>query len=59
MTAYFHVDSEALSALGSGPLLGVADANVFAAGFFDQVAQLWSPGGRLLATTTQIVNYRA
>jgi acyl-CoA thioesterase len=59
MTAYFHVDSEALSALGSRPLLGVADANVFVAGFFDQAAQLWSPDGRLLATTTQIVNYRA
>ena len=57
MTAYFHIDSESLAALGSSPLLGVADANVFHAGFFDQTAQLWS-GGRLLATTTQIVTYR-
>lgn len=59
MTAYFHVDAESLSALGDGPLLGVADANVFEAGFFDQTAQLWSDERRLLATTTQIVNYRA
>jgi acyl-CoA thioesterase len=58
MTAYFHIDSENLSALGDGPLLGVADANTFVAGFFDQTAQLWSPDGCLLATTTQIVNYR-
>jgi acyl-CoA thioesterase len=59
MTAYFHVDSDGLSTLGDGPLLGIADANVFVAGFFDQTAQLWSSGGRLLATTTQIVHYRA
>lgn len=59
LTAYFHVDSASLSALGDCPLLGVADANVFEAGFFDQTAQLWSPNGCLLATTTQIVNYRA
>jgi hypothetical protein len=43
----------------TAPLLGVADANVFEAGFFDQTAQLWSDERRLLATTTQIVNYRA
>jgi acyl-CoA thioesterase len=59
MTAYFHSNSESLATLGDGPLLGVADANVFVAGFFDQTAQLWSSDGRLLATTTQIVNYRA
>jgi acyl-CoA thioesterase len=58
MTAYFHVDAESLAALGSAPLLGVADANIFHAGFFDQTAQLWSADGRLLATTTQIVTYR-
>lgn len=59
MTAYFHIDSDGLSALGDSPLLGVADANTFVTGFFDQAAQLWSADGRLLATTTQIVNYRA
>lgn len=58
MTAYFHVDRDSLAALGSAPLLGVADANIFHAGFFDQTAELWSAGGRLLATTTQIVTFR-
>lgn len=58
MTAYFHVDEAGLAALGTRPLLGIADANVFHSGFFDQSAQLWSPDGRLLATTTQIVTWR-
>jgi acyl-CoA thioesterase len=59
LTAYFHVATVGLAALGDGPLLGVADAQIFEAGFFDQTAQLWSADGRLVATTTQIVNYRA
>jgi acyl-CoA thioesterase len=59
LTAYFHVAAAALAALGAEPLLGVADATIFEAGFFDQTAQLWSRAGRLLATTTQIVSYRA
>jgi hypothetical protein len=59
MTAYFHIDSDGLPALGNGRLLGIADANTFVAGFFDQTAQLWSADGCLLATTTQIVSYRA
>lgn len=58
LTAYFHVDAAGLSPLGSRHLLGVADANTFGRGFFDQTAQIWSPEGGLLATTTQIVNYR-
>jgi hypothetical protein len=58
MTAYFHADSRELAQLGSGPLLGIADAHTFEKGFFDQTAQIWSRGRRLLATTTQIVNYR-
>ena len=59
LTAYFHVASDGVAALGDGSLLGVADAHIFEAGFFDQTAQLWSADGRLVATTTQIVNYRA
>ena len=58
LTAYFHIDGEVLASLGACPLLGVADAKIFTSGFFDQSAELWSPDRRLLATTTQIVNYR-
>ena len=59
MTTYFHVDADDLAAHGSGPLLGVADAKVFAKGYFDQAAELWSRSRRLLATSHQIVYYRA
>jgi hypothetical protein len=58
MTAYFHADADGLATVGDRALLGVADANVFELGFHDQYAQLWSPEGALLATTSQIVNYR-
>lgn len=59
LSAYFHIGSAGMAALGNRALLGVADANVFEDGFFDQTAQLWTADGRLVATTTQIVNYRA
>jgi acyl-CoA thioesterase len=58
LTAYFHVGEAQLAALGDNPLLGVADAHAFEAGFFDQAAQLWSADGKLVATTTQVVSYR-
>jgi acyl-CoA thioesterase len=59
MTTYFHVDADGLAAVGNAPLLGVADASVFTQGYADQTAQLWSRDGRLLATTQQIVYFRA
>ena len=40
-------------------LLGVADAGVFNKGYFDQKAELWSRAGQLLATSHQIVYFRA
>lgn len=57
LTTYFHADPATLRAHGEAPVLGVADAQVFSSGFFDQTAQLWS-GERLLATSTQLVWYR-
>lgn len=58
MTAYFHCTADDLAALGTAPLLGDADARIFDRGFHDQTAHLWSPDGRLLATTHQLVYYR-
>lgn len=58
MTTYFHAGSEELAAQGMQPLLGVADAKVFERGYFDQVSELWSADGKLLATSTQIVYFR-
>lgn len=58
LTTYFHADSAELAALGDRHALGSARAQVFRQGFFDQSAQLWSPEGRLLATSHQIVYYK-
>jgi hypothetical protein len=54
MTTYFHATGEELSALGIEPVLGVADAKIFDRNFADQQADIWSRGGRLLATCYQI-----
>jgi acyl-CoA thioesterase len=59
MTTYFHADAQELAAVGSAPLFGVADAHVFHKGYFDQKAELWSRAGTLLATSHQIVYFRA
>lgn len=58
MTTYFHADAEMLVAQGDRPLLGVARAQNFRNGFFDQSAQLWDDQQRLLASTHQLVYFR-
>ena len=59
ITTYFHADSGQLAENGEGFLLAQARAHAFRNGFFDQSAQLWSEAGVLLATSTQIVYYKA
>ena len=59
MTVYFHADGAQLAATGSGYLLGQAQGQAYRNGFFDQTGQLWNPQGRLLATTHQIVYFKA
>ncbi len=59
MTVYFHASSAELTAVGTGYLLGQARAQAYARGFFDQTAQLWSEEGVLMATTHQVVYYKA
>ncbi|GBU14887.1 acyl-CoA thioesterase [Polaromonas sp.] len=59
MTTYFHADSEQLAQSGTGYLLAQAKGQAFRNGFFDQTAQLWSEAGTLLATSTQLVYYKA
>jgi hypothetical protein len=58
LTVYFHVDSAALIEHGDKEVLGHARALQFYDGFFDQTAEVWTPEGRLLATTSQIVYYK-
>ncbi|MGE2718341.1 acyl-CoA thioesterase [Mycolicibacterium celeriflavum] len=58
MTTYFHIDATELAALGDEYVLGTARGQVFARGYFDQSAQLWSRDGALLVTSHQIVYYK-
>src|ERR1700691_681947 len=59
LTTYFHADAEDLAAEDISRVLAVADANIFRKSYSDQTGQLWSPNGRLLATTTQIAYFKA
>jgi acyl-CoA thioesterase len=59
MTTYFHVDADEIAGAGSGYLFGTADANVFNKGYSDQIAAMWSRAGKLLATSQQLVYFRA
>ena len=59
MTVYFHAGGAQLAAHGADWLLGQARAQALRNGFFDQTALLWSADGRLLATSHQIVYFKA
>jgi acyl-CoA thioesterase len=59
MTTYFHADSEDLAAENTTMVLGAANGRSFSKNYGDQVGELWSPSGRLLATTTQMAYYKA
>lgn len=59
MTVYFHAGAAQLAQVGTGYLLGQAQAQAFRGGYFDHAAQLWSEAGDLLATTHQVVYYKA
>jgi acyl-CoA thioesterase len=59
LTTYFHADAEDLAAEDVSRVLAVADANIFHKSYGDQTGKLWSPNGRLLATTTQITYFKA
>lgn len=58
MTAYFHADAALLAAQGDAPVLGTARASHFGKGYHDQVAEIWSRDGILLATSHQIVYFK-
>ncbi len=59
LTTYFHADAEDIAAEDTSRVLAVADARIFHKSYGDQTGELWSPGGRLLATTTQIAYFKA
>jgi acyl-CoA thioesterase len=59
LTTYFHADAEDLAREDITHVLGVADAKIFHKSYGDQNGELWSPSGRLLATTTQMTYFKA
>lgn len=59
LTSYFHADAALLAAQGERHLLGSARALNFRDGYFDQSAEVWSDDGVLLASTHQMVYYKA
>jgi acyl-CoA thioesterase len=59
LTTYFHTDVESLAAEDTTRVLAIADAKIFNKSYGDQNGELWSPSGRLLATTTQIAYFKA
>jgi acyl-CoA thioesterase len=59
LTTYFHADAEDLAGEDISRVLAVADAKIFHKSYGDQTGELWSPGGRLLATTHQIAYFKA
>jgi acyl-CoA thioesterase len=59
LTTYFHTSAEELAAEDIRHVLAVADAKIFHRSYGDQTGELWSPGGRLLATTQQIAYFKA
>lgn len=59
MTVYFHASPAQLQATGSGHVLAQARGQQFGNGFFDQTAQLWNADGTVLATSHQIVYFKA
>jgi acyl-CoA thioesterase len=59
LTTYFHADAADLAAEDITRVLAVADAKIFHKSYGDQNGELWSPSGRLLATTTQIAYFKA
>nr|WP_148302212.1 thioesterase family protein [Tomitella biformata] len=57
-TVYFHADEAMLARQGDDYLLGSARAQRFGNGYFDQVGEVWSRDGELLATTHQLVYFK-
>jgi acyl-CoA thioesterase len=57
-TVYFHADSATLARVGTAHVLGHARAHQFRNGYFEQAAEIWGPGGELLAVTHQIVYFK-
>ena len=59
MTVYLHASDADLAEAGSDWVMIEANAGRGGGGFYDQHARIWSRSGKLLATTQQMVWYKA
>jgi hypothetical protein len=59
LTTHFHADAEMLRSQGSKHVLGLARASKFGMGYHDQSAEIWSDQQQLLATSHQLVYFKA
>jgi len=58
ITTHFHADASSLSHQASRPILAAARGQRFYRGYFNQVAELWSDDGELLASSMQTVFFK-
>jgi acyl-CoA thioesterase len=59
LTTYFHVSCDDLASEDITHVLACADARIFNRSYHDQAGELWSPSGKLIATTTQMGYFKA
>jgi acyl-CoA thioesterase len=59
LTTYFQASVEDLAAEDITHVLACADARTFNRSYHDQTGELWSPSGKLIATTTQMGYFKA
>lgn len=59
LTIYFHSDADDHAAQGEEAVLGTVRGQHFGKNYFDQSAQLWGRDGTLLATSHQVMYFKA
>lgn len=59
LTIYFHADAAEIEAQSDHPILATARSNRFGKNYFDQTAHLWGSDDTLLATSHQLVYFKA
>src|SRR5689334_1248553 len=59
LTTYFHVSVEDLASENITHVLACADSKTFNRSYQEQNGELWSPSGKLIATTTQMGYFKA
>lgn len=58
LTVYFHASAQALAEVGTDYLLAQAQGQVYRNNYADEVAQVWSRAGLMLATVSQVLYFK-